>query len=100
MDDDVRVADNVDARRYEAYADGELAGFADYEISDGLITFVHTEVDDRFEGRGVGSTLARLALDDVRARGDRKVVPKCPFIKGWIEEHEEYLPLVHEFPEG
>ena len=37
-------------------------------------------------GRGVGSALARFALEDVRADGTRQVLPLCPFIKGWIEQ--------------
>ena len=60
--------------------------------------FTHTEVEDRFEGQGVGSALARFALDDVRAAGTRKVLPLCPFIKGWIEKHPDYADLVYGAP--
>ena len=45
----------------------------------GVITFTHTEVDDAYEGQGLGGTLARYALDDARARG-LEVRPLCPFI--------------------
>jgi predicted GNAT family acetyltransferase len=54
--------------------------------------FVHTEVEDKFEGHGVGGALARGALDDVRARGF-KVTPLCPFIAGWMKKHPEYEDL-------
>ena len=87
------VADAPDARRYEARVDGELAGFAQYRLSEGLITFTHTEVDDAFEGRGVGGQLARAALDDARSRG-LTVRPACSFIRSWIERHEDYQDLV------
>ena len=60
--------------------------------------FTHTEVDDRFEGQGVGSALARFALDDVRAEGTRRVVPRCPFIKGWIDKHPDYADLTRGRP--
>lgn len=93
---DVTVRDNPAEHRYEAWLDDELAGFAAYGFRDGAIVFTHTEVDDRFEGRGVGSALARGALDDVRAKGERRVVPLCPFIKGWIEKHPDYQDLVHQ----
>jgi predicted GNAT family acetyltransferase len=73
--------------------DGELAGAAYYELDEKRIVFTHTEVDDRFEGHGVGSTLARFALDDVRAEGTHRVVPRCPFIKGWIDKHPDYADL-------
>jgi predicted GNAT family acetyltransferase len=91
---DVQVTDDPGRSRFEAHLDGELAGFAAYEAADDLITFTHTQVFDAFEGRGVGSALARGALDAVRADGTRKVLPRCPFIRGWIEEHPDYQDLV------
>ena len=95
---DVEVRKNDDARRYEAYIDGERVGFAEYQLTDQLVVFTHTEVEDKCEGLGVGSALARAALDDVRAAGDRKVLPLCPFIKGWIAHHEDYQDLVYGAP--
>ena len=91
---DVDVTNNEAQKRYEARVDGELAGSAYYDAADDLIVFTHTEVDDAFEGKGVGSALARFALDDVRADGRRKVVPRCPFIKGWIDRHPDYQDLL------
>jgi len=96
MSSDITVSNNRDQGRYEAHLDGELAGFAAYRQADHTITFTHTEVDDAFEGKGVGSALVRGALDDVRAMGDRSVVPLCPFVKGYIEKHEEYADLVRD----
>jgi predicted GNAT family acetyltransferase len=94
MTDDVTTSHNRDASRYEAHVDGELAGYAEYELGDGTIVFTHTVVDDELEGRGVGSALVRSALDDVRSAGERSVVPRCPFVSGWIEKHPDYQPLV------
>jgi predicted GNAT family acetyltransferase len=93
---DVQVTDDPGRSRFEAHVDGELAGFAAYEAADDLIMFTHTQVFDAFEGRGVGSALARGALDAVRADGTRKVLPRCPFIRSWIEEHPDYQDLVDE----
>ena len=92
---DVVVSDNPAEQRYEAHVDGELAGFAEYQLTDELIVFTHTKVFDAFEGRGVGGAIARSALDDVRARGGRKVMPLCPFIKAWIGQHRDYVDLVY-----
>ena len=65
---DVRVTDNPEEDRYEVFADGELAGCTVYRLRLGRISFVHTEIDDRFEGQGLGSTLVAEALDDARER--------------------------------
>ncbi|MCW2797965.1 GNAT family N-acetyltransferase [Nocardioides sp.] len=92
---DIETRDNAEEHRYEARIDGELAGFAAYDLKgDNVIIFTHTEVDDAFEGKGVGGALARFALDDVRAGGTRRVVARCPFIKAWIEKHPNYQDLV------
>ncbi len=89
----VAVHDNPEEHRYEAVVDGTLAGFAVYRMHPGLIAFVHTEVDEVFEGHGVGSTLVREALEDVRLRG-LDVAPICPFVSSFIDQHREYLDLV------
>jgi predicted GNAT family acetyltransferase len=90
---DVTVADNLAEARYEVWADGELAGYTEYELTSDTIIFIHTEVEPEYEGHGVGGSLARYALDDARRRGLR-VRPLCPFIKGWIERHQDYADLV------
>jgi predicted GNAT family acetyltransferase len=87
------VLDNPELTRYEARVDGETAGYILYRPRDGLLTMVHAEVDSKWEGRGVGSALARGALDDVRARG-LKLRPLCPFVASYIERHPEYEDLV------
>jgi len=90
---DLTVRDNTEKSRYEALDEsGVVAGFAEYARSEGQIEFVHTEVDDAFEGHGVGSTLVRAALDDVRTT-DLRVVASCPFVKAWIANHPDYEDL-------
>lgn len=89
----IEVHDVPDRLRYEATLDSTLAGFAAYRDIDGVRVFTHTEVFERFEGRGVGGALARAALDDVRAAG-RSLVPQCPFIRGYIDKHPDDADLV------
>lgn len=95
---DTTIVANPAAHRYEAWVDGALAGFAEYQLTDELVVFTHTEVDPAFEGHGIGSAIARGALDDVRADGRRSVLPVCPFIKGWIARHPDYADLLYGAP--
>ena len=90
---EIVVRDNPEERRYEAGVAGEVAGFILYRTRHEVVTMIHTEVESRWEGHGVGSALARGALDDVRARG-LKVRPLCPFVAGYIRHHPEYEDLV------
>jgi hypothetical protein len=58
-----------------------------------VIEFVHTEIEPEYEGRGLASELIRSALDTARANG-LQVLPLCPFVREYIERHDEYLELV------
>jgi predicted GNAT family acetyltransferase len=92
---DISVADEPENNRYAVTVCGEPAGGAYYEHRDGRVVFTHTEVDPTWEGRGVGSALARAALDDVRHTG-RHAIPLCSFIAGWIRKHPDHLDVVDE----
>lgn len=92
------VVRNDGTARYEARVDGELVGFAEFQLTSELIVLTHTEVESRFEGQGVGSAIVRFALGDVRADGTRKVLPLCPFIKEWIHRHPDHVPVVYGAP--
>jgi hypothetical protein len=79
--------------RYELRLGGRLIGLAAYRRRDGRIVFTHTEVDESCAGHGLGSRLAGEALESAAQQGI-DVVPLCPFIAHYIEEHPEYEPLV------
>ncbi|MGL4264273.1 MAG: GNAT family N-acetyltransferase [Afipia sp.] len=86
------VLNNPAKKRYELHVEGHIAATY-YELSNGIITFVHTEVPEALGGRGIGSKLIKGALDQVRAAG-LKVVAQCPFVKAYIGKHQEYADLL------
>ena len=86
------VSDNPARQRYELAVDGHVAA-SYYEIADGVVTFVHTEVPPELGGKGIGTKLIKGALDQVRA-GGLKVIAQCPFVKAYIEKHPEYADLL------
>jgi predicted GNAT family acetyltransferase len=87
------VVDNVAAGRFELLVDGEAAGFAEYRLTGRAVAFTHTVIESDFEGRGLGSVLARAALEASRQAG-REVRPYCPFIRRYIQRHPTYIELV------
>ena len=88
------MTDAPEKDRFEAHDEqGALAGVLTYQLTGTIIAYTHTKVEPRFEGRGVGSALARAAMDDARAR-NRLVVPICPFLSGWLDQHREYEKVV------
>jgi uncharacterized protein len=87
------VRDNPEENRYEIRDGDRVLGLAAYERRGDTIVFTHTEVDPHAGQEGLGSTLVRAALDDVRSKGG-SVVPLCPFVRGWIDRHQDYADLV------
>jgi predicted GNAT family acetyltransferase len=93
VDTTTTVTDEPQAHRYVIVADGDVAGYTQYRTRPGLVAFVHTEIDQRMEGRGLGGTLISAALADARAKG-LAVLPYCPFVNAYIKRHPEYRHLV------
>ncbi|WP_164703085.1 GNAT family N-acetyltransferase [Modestobacter sp. KNN46-3] len=87
------VRDAPEDSRYEIRDGEQLLGQAVYQRRGDQLVFTHTEVDSDAGHSGLGSTLVRAALDDVRSKGGT-VVPMCSFVRGWIERHPEYRDLV------
>jgi predicted GNAT family acetyltransferase len=92
---DTSVQDNPAEQRYEIRVDGELAGFTTYRPFEGGLSLIHTEIDPRFEGKGLATTLIRHILDEQREQ-DRQVLPFCPFVRAFIQRHRDYVDLVPE----
>ena len=86
------VVDNRERHRFELEVEGVIA-FASYEREDGIVTFTHTIVPAKLQGRGIGSKLIKGALAVVRAEG-LKVAPECPFVRAYIEKHPEQQDLL------
>ncbi|AMT72579.1 GNAT family N-acetyltransferase [Mycobacteroides immunogenum] len=87
------VTDAPANHRFEITADGELAGFTEYLDTslDGTAVriFFHTEIDEKFGGRGLAGTLVRSALTTSRSTG-RMIVPVCPYVRKFVGKNHEF----------
>jgi hypothetical protein len=86
------VVHNAAARRFEATVEGQLAR-ADYQLDDGVMRMVHTDVPRALEGRGIAGALVQAALEHARAQ-DLCVEPVCPYVAGYMKRHPETLDLL------
>jgi predicted GNAT family acetyltransferase len=91
--EEVSVREAPAKHRFEIWVGDTLAGFTVYRAAGDRYTFVHTEIDDAFGGRGLASVLIKDTLDDMRSRGI-SVLPQCPFVRRYVSRHPEYLDLV------
>jgi uncharacterized protein len=86
------VLDNTALSRFELNVDGVTA-FMNYRVTGGVISLDHTETPPQARGRGIASQLTAGVLDIVRKRG-LKIIPRCPFVRAYLEEHPEFSDLM------
>ena len=86
------LRDNTARSRFELDT-GDGIAFLSYHGTPGVLIFYHTEVPRALRERGIGSKLVHGALEQVHAEG-LKVVPRCGFVRHYIETHPEFHDLV------
>lgn len=88
----MQIEHDPTARRFVVQLDEGQAELA-YERKGDRIVFTHTGVPKAREGEGIGTSLAHAALEFAR-REKLRVVPRCPFVRAYVEKHPEYGALV------
>ena len=75
--------------KYTIAVEGDTVGLAAVADRGEQRVFYHTEVDERFGGRGLATILIQQALEATRADGKR-VVATCPMVAAFIKKHPEF----------
>lgn len=96
LPDNLEVRKDEERHEFELLVDGEHAGLISYRDNHDVRAMPHTEVDAKFEGRGLSKPLIQAALDQTREEG-LKVLPMCPAISRYIQKNLQYADLV---PQG
>ncbi len=89
---DITYTDTGTKGRYAACVDGidAEAELAFSKLNDTLIIADHTLVPDEMRGMGIAGALAERLIADARAKGQR-IVPLCPFVRGYAERNRDAL---------
>lgn len=78
--------------RFAASVEGGTAELA-YERRGDAVAFVHTFVPEAARGQDVGTALVEAGLAWARSEG-LNVIPKCPFVRAYVDDHPEAQDLV------
>ncbi len=89
---DSPVRDNPERQRLDLDTSAGLA-VAENRRDGVTLDIFHTELPPALRGQGMGDRLVRGVLDEVRRR-NLKVVPRCWFVRGFVESHAEYRDLI------
>jgi uncharacterized protein len=78
--------------KYTIAVDGQTVGLAAVADRGNQRVFYHTEVDERFGGRGLANILVGEALEATRADGKRAVAV-CPMVAAFVKKHPEFSDI-------
>jgi uncharacterized protein len=78
--------------KYTIAVDGEAVGLAAVADRGNQRVFYHTEVEERFGGRGLATILVGEALEATRADGKR-IVAVCPMVAAYVKKHPEFRDI-------
>lgn len=92
--DNLRLFIDTDRDRYELFSGDTFVGFEGYETDEeGVITLLHTIIDERFGRQGMARALVTLILEDMRSKG-QKMRPVCTYVQSYLDRFPEYRDLV------
>jgi uncharacterized protein len=73
--------------------EGQIVGTTTFADHENQRVFIHTEVDDAFEGRGLATILVDEALKSTKAEG-MHIVAVCPMVGAFLDKHKEFDDVV------
>ncbi len=85
---------NTTRSRYELVTEGHIS-YVEYMLPGKKLILSHTEVPKALEGKGVGSKIMKLVLEDAQKLG-LKVIPLCPFAASYIKRHPEWNSVLDD----
>ncbi|AYN02688.1 N-acetyltransferase [Chryseobacterium sp. 3008163] len=87
----MEVKQNNDEKHgsFEAVIDGNRAGLMTYTwAGEDRFIINHTEVNDAYNGKGVGKEMLIKAVEFAR-ENSKKIIPLCPFAKATFQKNED-----------
>ncbi len=93
--DTIAIVHEPENNRFVAVEGDQRAGYVRYRVKDDVIDLYSTEVDPKFEGRGVGGRLAAAGFQYAREKEYRTKM-SCWFQEGWAKRHPEVNDLVSD----
>ncbi|HEX7868873.1 MAG TPA: GNAT family N-acetyltransferase [Chryseobacterium sp.] len=87
----IEVKQNNDEKHgsFEALIDGNKAGLMTYTwAGEDRFIIDHTEVEEAYNGKGVGKEMLIKAVEFAREKG-KKIIPLCPFAKATFQKNED-----------
>lgn len=90
--DSIPLIKNEQLHRFEMTIHDDTA-FIEFAEDNNILTFIHTEVPESLQGKGVGSAIIEKSLSYAKANGFG-IKPICPFVHAYLKRHPEWNELL------
>jgi uncharacterized protein len=87
MDGEYSVVNNEKLMHFEIHQGSDIA-FLEYRFYKKDIAFMHTQVPENMEGKGVASALASYAFKFAKEH-NKPVMVYCPYVAVYLKRHPE-----------
>lgn len=91
-DNKLFITDNSSKKQFELVSGGYTSRI-EYMLVGNKIFLTHTEVPTELEGKGIGSKIVKLVLEEIESR-KLKLIPLCPFVAKYISKHPEWKRIL------
>ncbi len=86
------LKNNKELKQFQLAIEEHLV-YIEYIEVQNKIYLTHTEVPKALEGKGHGSNIVKLVLEDIKSR-NLLLVPLCPFVAAYLKRHPEWQDLL------
>ena len=91
----MELRNNVEANRLEMVLEDGSIAFIEYALRDQqIIIYIHTEIPEAHQGKGLASILSHQAMEYAKAAGFR-VLAECPVVAKYVSKHPEYHDMTY-----
>jgi len=91
---DIEIKQNTEQNRFVSSVEGYEA-VLEYTLKDNVIDLYRTFAPPELRGKGVAGKIVKYVLEHAK-ENNLKVIPTCPYVKGYIERKEDYKELLAE----
>lgn len=88
----MEVNHNSEKSQFEVKKEPQLA-VLEYKMHRGTMYLMHTKVPEALSGEGIGSQLAKSALEYAKSE-KLPILIYCSFIRDYVEKNPQYQPLI------
>ena len=93
MDSSYTAVDEPENQRF-TLTDKSIGAELTYHLSGGRLVLTHAGVPPQHRNQGIAGLLVQAAVDRAAESGET-IVPQCPYVRSWLEDHPDQAERIN-----